>query len=80
MGAYLSAPVTDKVRRQWGCSWRCLCERALQVRMLQPHLNADSGHAARQDTSEGENEHFQYGVCAMQGWRTEMVRHVMYFW
>ncbi|KAK9843641.1 hypothetical protein WJX81_000782 [Elliptochloris bilobata] len=36
MGAYLSAPVTDK------------------------------------DTSEGENEQFQYGVCAMQGWRTEM--------
>jgi len=37
--------------------------------------------AAPQDSSEGENEQYQYGVCAMQGWRTEMVRtpanHVM---
>ncbi len=26
-----------------------------------------------QASEEGENENFSYGVCAMQGWRTEMV-------
>ncbi|CAL5218962.1 g716 [Coccomyxa viridis] len=36
MGAYLSAPVTEKA------------------------------------SDQGENETFRYGVCAMQGWRTEM--------
>ncbi len=26
------------------------------------------------ESEDGENELFKYGVCAMQGWRTEMVR------
>jgi protein phosphatase 1G len=26
------------------------------------------------ETHEGENDVFAYGVSAMQGWRTEMVR------
>ena len=26
------------------------------------------------ETHEGENDVFSYGVSAMQGWRTEMVR------
>jgi hypothetical protein len=27
-----------------------------------------------QVSEDGENDKFLYGVCAMQGWRTEMVR------
>ena len=26
-----------------------------------------------QESEEDENEHYKYGVSAMQGWRTEMV-------
>lgn len=27
-----------------------------------------------QESEDGENTNFKYGMCAMQGWRTEMVR------
>ena len=30
-------------------------------------------HDPVQASEEGENANFSYGVCAMQGWRTEMV-------
>lgn len=31
-------------------------------------------HVGTQESEEDENGHYKYGVSAMQGWRTEMVR------
>ena len=31
----------------------------------------------RQEIEDGENANYLYGVCAMQGWRTEMVRSLL---
>lgn len=35
-----------------------------------------TGMTLLQASEEEENESFNYGVCAMQGWRTEMVSPV----
>ena len=34
-------------------------------------------HVIKQEVEDGENENYLYGVCAMQGWRTEMVRSML---
>ena len=34
-------------------------------------------HMIQQELEDGENEDYLYGVCAMQGWRTEMVRWLL---
>ena len=62
MGAYLSKPKTEKVRSQpETCS-------------LPVHVFAMLNAFCMQDAAEGENADFQWGVCAMQGWRMDMVR------
>ncbi len=35
---------------------------------------------SRQELEDGENDNYLYGVCAMQGWRTEMVRCLLDGW
>lgn len=62
MGAYLSSPITEKVRFRHNF---CGCyARKSRVVTSQPCV---------QETQEGENSWFRYGVAAMQGWRVTMV-------
>jgi len=56
------------------CKTRCAPRTPVPARLRAWRAKALTRAAAPQDSSEGENEQYQYGVCAMQGWRTEMVR------
>ena len=78
MGAYLAKPVTEKVP-VLACSPPppppCLpkptcarCGIPVSVINVTPHTRI------LQELESGENDSYLYGVCAMQGWRTEMVR------
>ena len=79
-------------RRGYGRLPECTCHRESECTNCQPPMKSTKCarmlafrlHVALtlrivQESSEGENHTFKYGVTAMQGWRTEMVscrRHI----
>lgn len=75
MGAYLSQPVTEKVSTsQLGL--KVPMARTSPVHMRSIHIIKRG--VCSQESDEQENTDFKYGVCAMQGWRTEMVSITAY--
>ena len=71
MGAYLSKPITEKVRD-------VRSERHCHALVASMHNPAwvevvSNASTCLQESEEGESDQFKYGVAAMQGWRTEMV-------
>lgn len=73
MGAYLSAPITEKVR-----SLELLRVGSEQERI--PRQGQMSTVARMQETDEEENPYFRYGIAAMQGWRVTMVGYPWIRW
>ena len=85
MGAYLSQPVTDKVSTpRLGPhvhSWQAHMPAATCVHVAlcaRHHIPMGKTAIYLQESDEQENTDFKYGVCAMQGWRTEMVSTMMH--
>ncbi len=58
-----------------------VCVRRVVSTMPQLHTYETLDlHVLRQELEDGENDNYLYGVCAMQGWRTEMVRCLRECW
>ena len=49
------------------------CRRRSRAPSL-PRRRRNRGVARRQELEEGEDDCYSFGIAAMQGWRTEMVR------
>jgi hypothetical protein len=79
MGAYLSKPITEKVlapaSEEAGKAARN-CAFPTTASLPVTPVTGVVLVVAAQESEDGESEQFKYGVAAMQGWRTEMVRVV----
>ena len=92
MGAYLSAPVKEKVSawlslcaastwrplgcgRLWAAGWKVRGGGRTPAAWPAPSRSPPAWRLPPvQECDEGANETYEYGACAMQGWRTDMVR------